>query len=283
MEKKNKVWLITGAGRGLGLDIAKAALAAGHNVVATGRNPEKVKQSLGSAENLLVVKLDILKLVDAQTAIEETIKQFGKLDVLVNNAANFYAGYFEELTPDEINRQLNTSLIGPMNVTRAALPVMRKQRAGNIITISSLAGFVGVEFGSAYAASKFGIEGWMQSLQPEVKPFGINTTIVNPGFFRTELLTDDSTQYASNPIDDYKDRRIQQMEFWKGANGNQPGDPEKLADALIQIASLPEPPLRFVAGADAVGGAENAASLLQQQAVAFRDLSTSLAFDNVEA
>lgn len=280
MENKNKVWLITGAGRGLGLHITKAALAAGHKVVATGRNREKVKQALGSADNLLVVNLDILKLTDAQSAIEETVKQFGKLDVLVNNAANFYAGYFEEQTPDEISLQLNTSLIGPMNVTRAALPVMRKQRSGHIITISSLAGFVGVEFGSAYAASKFGIEGWMQSLHPEVKPFGINTTIVNPGFFRTELLTDDSTQYAVNIIDDYKERRIQQMEFWKGANGKRPGDPKKLADALIQIASQQEPPLRFVAGADAIAGAENAASLLQQQAGAFRELSSSLGFDN---
>jgi NAD(P)-dependent dehydrogenase (short-subunit alcohol dehydrogenase family) len=277
---ESKVWLITGAGRGLGLDIAKAALAAGHKVVATGRNREKVTQSLGSAENLLVVKLDILRQGEAESAVEETVKRFGKVDVLVNNAANFYAGFFEELTPEEIDRQLTTSLIGPMNVTRAVLPVMRKQRAGHIITISSLAGFVGVEFGSAYAASKFGIEGWMQSLEVEIKPFGINTTIVNPGFFRTELLTDDSTKYAANPIDDYNERRIQQMEFWKGANGKQPGDPKKLASALIQIASQPEPPLRFVAGADAVGGAQHAASVLQQQTAAFPELSSALAYDN---
>jgi NAD(P)-dependent dehydrogenase (short-subunit alcohol dehydrogenase family) len=264
----SKVWLITGAGRGLGADIAKAALAAGHSVVATGR-----------AENLLVVKLDILKSEDAVSAVEETIKRFGRIDVLVNNAANFYAGYFEEQTPQEIEHQLTTSLIGPMNVTRTVLPIMRKQRAGHIMTISSSAGFTGIEFGSAYAASKFGIEGWMQSLHPEVSPFGLKTTIVNPGFFRTELLTDNSTKYAtSNPIEDYKERRIAQMEFWKGANGKQPGDPAKLADALIDIASLPEPPLRFVAGADAVGTAEHAASTLHQQAVAFRQLSSSLAF-----
>ena len=157
---------------------------------------------------------------------------------------------------------------------------MRKQKAGHVITISSSAGFVGVEFGSAYAASKFGIEGWMQSLQPEVKPFGISTTIINPGFFRTELLTDDSTQYAtSNPIEDYKERRIKQMEFWKGANGKQPGDPAKLAKAIVQIANIPEPPLRFVAGADAVGGAEHAGELLKQQAGAMRELSTSLSLE----
>jgi NAD(P)-dependent dehydrogenase (short-subunit alcohol dehydrogenase family) len=278
--KNSNVWLITGAGRGLGLDIAKAALAAGHNVVATGRNPKKVAKAIGSSESLLVVQLDILKSDEAKAAIDQAVNRFGRIDVLVNNAANFYAGYFEEQTPEEMERQLTTSLIGPMNVTRAALPVMRKQKSGHIITISSSAGFVGIEFGSAYAASKFGIEGWMQSLQPEVKPFGINTTIVNPGFFRTELLTEDSTQYASsNPIEDYKERRIKQMEFWKGANGKQPGDPAKLAKALIEIAGLPEPPLRFVAGADAVQGAEHAASVLQQQSVAFRELSCSLAFD----
>jgi NAD(P)-dependent dehydrogenase (short-subunit alcohol dehydrogenase family) len=277
---ESKVWLITGAGRGLGLDIARSALEAGHKVVATGRIPEKVAKALGSFENLLVVKLNILKPTEAKSAIEETVKRFGRVDVLVNNAANFYAGYFEELTPDEFNLQLTTSLIGPMNVTRAVLPVMRMQRSGHIITISSSAGFVGIEFGSAYAASKFGIEGWMQSLHPEVKPYGINTTIVNPGFFRTELLTEESTKYAGNPIADYEERRVKQMEFWKGANGKQPGDPSKLAKALLQIASLPEPPLRFVAGADAVSTAEDSGKLLQQQAGAFRDLSTSLAFDN---
>jgi len=278
--KAGKTWLVTGAGRGLGLDIAKAALAAGHNVVATGRNPDKVARAIGNYQNVLVVKLDILNPGDAAAAVDETIKRFGQLDVLVNNAANFYAGYFEEQTSEEIERQLTTSLMGPMNVTRAVLPVMRKQRSGHIMTISSSAGFVGIEFGSAYAASKFGVEGWMQSLHPEVNPFGIATTIVNPGFFRTELLTDDSTQYAtSNLIEDYEERRIKQMEFWKAANGKQSGDPAKLAKVLIEIASLPEPPLRFVAGADAVGGAEHAASLLQQQATAFRELSGSLAFD----
>ncbi|MEJ1240570.1 SDR family oxidoreductase [Chryseolinea sp. T2] len=283
MKKENdsKVWLITGAGRGMGLDIANAALAAGHKVVATGRNPEKVSKAIGNSKNLLVLKLDILKSEEAKSSIAKCTEHFGRLDVLVNNAANFYAGYFEEQTPEEIEKQITTSLMGPMNVTRAALPVMRKQRDGLIITISSSAGFAGVEFGSAYTASKFGIEGWMQSLQPEIKPFGINTMIVNPGFFRTELLTDDSTQYASsNPIDDYRERRIKQMEFWKGANGKQPGDPAKLAKALIQLASLPQPPLRFVAGADAVGSAEHAASELKQQAGAFRELSSSLSFED---
>ncbi len=182
-----KIWFITGASRGMGADFAKAALAAGHAVVATGRSTDAVAKAVGESDDLLVVKLDVTSLADAEAAARAAVDRFGRIDVLVNNAANFYAGYFEELTPEQIDRQLSTSLIGPMNVTRAVLPVLRKQRSGHIITISSSAGLAGFEFCSAYAASKFGLEGWMESLQPEVAPFGITTTVVNPGFFRTEL------------------------------------------------------------------------------------------------
>jgi NAD(P)-dependent dehydrogenase (short-subunit alcohol dehydrogenase family) len=176
----SKVWFITGAGRGMGVDITRAALAAGHQVVASGRNTDAVAQAVGASHDLLVVKLDITSHSDAEAAVRAALDRFGRIDTLVNNAANFYAGYFEELTPEHIERQLATSLIGPMNVTRAVLPVMRKQRSGHIISISSSAGLVGAEFCSAYAASKFGLEGWMESLQAEVAPFGINTTIINP-------------------------------------------------------------------------------------------------------
>src|SRR5713226_4936133 len=276
-----KVWIITGAGRGMGVDIAKAALAAGHNVVATGRKTEKVAESLGTSANLLIVKLDVTNPADAESAVEAAVDRFGRIDVLVNNAASFYAGFFEELSPEQMERQLSTSLIGPMSVTRAVLPVMRKQRSGQIISISSSAGLVGFEFGTAYAASKFGLEGWMQSLQAEVEPFGIDTIIVNPGFFRTELLTEESTNYAARPIEDYNERRAQQMLFWKDQNGQQSGDPAKLAQALITISSQEKPPRRFIAGADAIGAAEQVVAVLQQQIDAFRDLSTSLAFDEV--
>jgi hypothetical protein len=141
--------------------------------------------------------------------------------------------------------RLATSLIGPMNVTRAVLPVMRK-RFGHIISISSSAALSGFEFGTAYAASKFGLEGWMESLHAEVAPFGITTTIVNPGFFRTELLTEQSTNYAEPSIEDYDERRAKQLEFWKAQNGQQSGDPAKLARALIVIASQEPPPRRFM-------------------------------------
>jgi NAD(P)-dependent dehydrogenase (short-subunit alcohol dehydrogenase family) len=276
----SKVWFITGAGRGMGVDIAKAALAAGHQVVATGRNIEKVAAALGKSENLLIVKLDITNPAEAESATQSSLDKFGRIDVLVNNAANFYAGFFEELTPDQMDRQLSTSLIGPMNVTRAILPTMRKQRSGLIITISSTAGLIGFEFGTAYAASKFGLEGWMQSLQAEIEPFGIDTITVNPGFFRTELLTEESTNFAEGTIEDYNEGRAKQMAFWKGYNGQQSGDPAKLAKALITLAGQENPPRRFLAGADAVSTAEQVATTLQQQTEAYRALSSSLAYDD---
>jgi NAD(P)-dependent dehydrogenase (short-subunit alcohol dehydrogenase family) len=261
------------------VDITKAALAAGHQVIATGRDTDKVAKALGKSGDLLIVKLDITKPADAESAVKAAIDRFERIDVLVNNAANFYAGFFEELSPEQMERQLSTSLVGPMNVTRAILPIMRKQRSGLIITISSTAGLVGFEFGTAYAASKFGLEGWMQSLQAEVEPFGINTITVNPGFFRTELLTEESTKFAERPIEDYNERRAKQMEFWKGYNGQQSGDPAKLAKALITISNQEKPPRRFIAGADAVSTAEQVAATLRQQTDAYRELSSSLAYD----
>jgi NAD(P)-dependent dehydrogenase (short-subunit alcohol dehydrogenase family) len=277
-----KIWFITGAGRGLGVDIAKAALAAGNTVVATGRNPDAVAEAVGEADDLLVVKLDVTSTADAEAAVQAAVDRFGGIDVLVNNAGNFEAGYFEELTPEQIERQLATTLVGPMNVTRAVLPVMRKQRSGQIISISSTAGFTGFEFCSAYAASKFGLEGWTESLQHEVAPFGITTTIVNPGFFRTELLTKESVTYAEPSLEDYADRNAEQLRWWNAQSGQQPGDPAKLAQALLTIADEEQPPLRFIAGADAIGLAEQKVADLQAQIDAHRDLSTSLAINELE-
>ena len=275
-----KVWFITGAGRGMGADFAKAALAAGHAVVATGRNTDAVSKALGPSNDLLVAKLDVTKHADAEEAVRAAVDRFGRIDVLVNNAASFYAGYFEELTPEQFERQLSVSLIGPMNVTRAVLPVMRKQRAGHIISISSSAGLAaGFDFVSAYAASKFGLECWMESLHAEVAPFGITTTVVNPGFFRTELLTEQSTNYAEPSIKDYDERRGPLVEYWKSQNGQQSGDPAKLARALIALASQQPPPRRFIAGADAIATAEQKIADLKTQIEANLGLSTSLAFD----
>jgi NAD(P)-dependent dehydrogenase (short-subunit alcohol dehydrogenase family) len=273
----SKTWFITGAGRGMGVEFAKAALGAGHNVVATGRNPDAVANVVGEADALLVVTLDVTSPHDAEAAVEAAVDRFGRIDVLVNNAASFEAGFFEELTPEQIERQLAVSLIGPMNVTRAVLPAMRRQRSGHVVTISSLAGLVGGEYTSAYAASKFGIDGWMESLAAEIAPFEIHTTVVNPGFFRTELLTEESTNYAPATIEDYAERNAAMREFWASMNGKQPGDPAKLAQALLTIVDQEQPPFRLIAGADAITVAEQKLAERQQQIDAYRDLSTSLA------
>src|SRR4249919_576468 len=229
-----KVWLVTGAGRGLGVDIAEAALAAGHDVVATGRNPETVIAAVGAHDDLLVVALDVTDPASAAFAVQATVDRFG-----------------------------------------------RAQRSGLIVTISSTAGIVGGEFLTAYAASKFGVEGWMESLAPEVAPFGIRTMLVEPGFFRTELLSPESTKYAESSIEDYAERAAQTITAWQSMNGRQGGDPAKLADALIHLAALDEPPLRFPAGADAVATFENRAKLLLELADANRDLSSNLDHDDV--
>lgn len=280
----SKVIFVTGAGRGLGTDIAREALAAGHQVVATGRRPEEVEKALGGPQdNLLVTKLDITSQEDAETAAQAAVDRFGRIDVLINNAGNFFAGYFEEITPAQMRQQIETNLFGPMNVTRAVLPVMRRQRAGHIITLSSSAGLIGQEFCVAYAASKFGVEGWMESLRYDVEPYNIHTTVVEPGFFRTELLVDGSTIWPEPTIDDYAERTTATIAAWKGMNGHQTGDPAKLARALLTIADQEKPLLRFVAGADAIEGAEAKARELLAQAEASRELGGDLAYGDTTA
>ena len=278
---EKKVWFVTGAGRGMGVDIARAALAAGNAVVATARNTHTVTAALGQDDDILGVKLDVTDPAGAQAAVAAAVDRFGRIDVLVNNAGNFYAGFFEEISPEDFRAQIETTLFGPVNVTRAVLPVMRAQRSGLVVAISSTAGIVGQEFCTAYAASKFGVEGWMESLSPEVAPFGIRTMLVEPGFFRTELLSPESTNYAKPSLDDYAKRTEQTVAAWKGMNGQQGGDPAKLANALVQLAGQDEPPLRFVAGADAVETVEKKAKDLLAQADAYRELSSNLAHDDV--
>jgi len=278
--KESQVWLITGAGSGIGLEIAKAALAAGNKVVATGRDASKVTKAIGgSANNLLVVKMDVTNPKEIDTRVNSAIEKFGTIDVLVNNAGNFYAGFFEELSQGQVERQIATNLFGPMNVTRAVLPFMRKSKSGHIISISSTAGLVGYELCSAYAASKFGLEGWMESLQIEVAPFGIHATIVDPGFFRTNLLEPSSTIWSELQLEDYAARIAVLRPWWESMSGKQGGDPAELAAALLKIASENTPPKRWMAGADSIAEAERKAKELQDQANAYRELSSSLAYE----
>ena len=277
---EKKVWFVTGASRGLGLDIAKAALAAGHAVVATGRDAAKVAAAIGRHDDLLAITLDVTRPSDAQTAVEAAVAKFGRIDILVNNAGNFFAGFFEELSPEQVREQIETLLFGPMNVTRAALPMMRRQRSGLLITISSTAGIAGQMFCTAYAAAKFGVEGWMESLAPEIAPFGIRTMLVEPGFFRTELLSSNSTTYAQPRIDDYAERTREIVTAWQGMDGKQGGDAAKLANALVKLVALKEPPVRFAAGSDAMQTFEAKANTLLAQAKAHRELSASLAHED---
>ena len=263
----------------MGVDIAKAALAAGNAVVATGRNPERVREALGEAPDLLVVRLDITDAAEAQAAVRTAVDRFGRVDVLVNNAGNFIAGFFEEISPEQFRWQIETNMFGPMNVTRAVLPVMRVQKSGLVVAISSTGGLIGQEFCTAYSASKFGIEGWIESLAPEVAPFGIRTMVVEPGFFRTDLLTPESTNYAQSTIEDYAERTKRTVENWKAMNGKQGGDPAKLAKALVALSDQDEPPVRWVAGADAVEAVEKKAQDLLAQVDAYRDVSSDLAHD----
>lgn len=277
----SKVYFITGAARGMGVDFVRAALAAGHRVVATGRRSEAVAKAVGAdtagaPDDLLVVRLDVTDPADAEAAVRAAVARFGRIDVLINNAASFQAGFFEEVSPEQFWAQMEVNFFGALNVTRAVLPVMRWQHSGQVVAISSTAGVVAGEFGSAYAASKFALEGWMEALRPEVAPFGITTTVVEPGMFRTELLEKASTIWPALSIPDYAPRTAELIPMWEGMNGKQSGDPAKLARALVTLLDSPAPPERWAAGADAVQGITQKAELLRQQANAFPEVSTTL-------
>jgi NAD(P)-dependent dehydrogenase (short-subunit alcohol dehydrogenase family) len=232
----------------------------------------------------LAITLDITDSDAASAAAQAAVERFGRIDVLVNNAGNNYAGYFEEISPAQFRAQMETNFFGALNVTRAVLPIMRKQRSGHVITITSTAGLVGLEFCAAYAPSKFALEGWMESLRYDVEPYGIGTTVVEPGYFRTELLAEGASSiWPELSIDDYAERTAQTIAAFKSMDGTQPGDPAKLAAGLVTLADSPKPPRRWVAGADAMAAAEQKAHELLEQIDAHRELSASLSHENVDA
>jgi len=244
-----KTWFITGAGRGLGAEIAKAALAAGDRVVAAGRNRAAVSDRLGpNRDRLLSVELDVNNEAQAQAAVDAAVARFGTIDVLVNNAGYGHLGLFEETSEQDVQAQFGTNLFGVFSVTRTVLPVMRAARAGRIFNVSSLAGMRGTAFGSLYCASKFALEGFSESLAQEVAPFGILVTIVEPGPFRTDFLSAESIRFGAHALADYDERRPALRASFEQRDGRQPGDPAKLASAVVRLAGEPAPPMRFVAG-----------------------------------
>ncbi len=248
-----KTWFITGATRGFGVEIAKAALRAGDRVVATGRKLASVAASVGrDSDQLLCLELDVCDSEKPRAAVRTAVEKFGGIDVLVNNAGYGHLGFFEENTPADVEAQFETNVFGVFNVTRAALPVMRAARQGFIYNMSSVAGVRGNEFGSLYSASKFALEGFSESLAKEVAPFGIAVTIVEPGPFRTDFLTNESLRYGGNTIAYYDERRVKVRASFEVRNHKQPGDPVKLADAMVRLSREAKPPLRFAAGAFAV-------------------------------
>jgi NAD(P)-dependent dehydrogenase (short-subunit alcohol dehydrogenase family) len=274
-----KVWFVTGASRGMGASFVQAALAAGHAVVGTARRPDDVIASVGEHKALMAVRLDVTSVDEATSAVDAAVERFGRIDVVVNSAGASFKGFFEEMSPPQVDQQLAVNLLGPMNVTRAVLPVMRRQRSGHVVAISSGAGLMGFEYSSVYAASKAGLEGWMSALSQEVAPFGIGTTIVNPGFFRTGLASPESLVWPEVTIDDYTERSAAQRAWWQSQDGHQPGDPDKLAEALVALVREVPPPRRFIAGGDVLALGERKIAELRTEMDAYRELSASLVVD----
>jgi NAD(P)-dependent dehydrogenase (short-subunit alcohol dehydrogenase family) len=254
----------------------KAALGAGDKVVATGRDPKKMEQAFGAGrDRLLALELDVTREEQAPPAVEAALRQFGGIDVLVNNAGYGHLGVFEESTDDEVRRQFATNVFGMMTVTRAVLPVMRRQRGGRIINISSVAGLRG-GFGAAlYCSSKFAVEGFTQSLAAEVAPFGVHVTAVSPGYIRTDFLDPTSVRYTDGVIPDYAAAVANMRAFYQNRSHNQAGDPTKLAAVIVHLASIEDPPVSFVAGSDAVALATEIFKKGQARVEAWRDLSVS--------
>jgi len=275
-----KVWFITGASRGMGAEFAKAALDAGDSVVATSRSAESIPRALGVSEQLLPFTLDVTRLADAEKAIDAAVRRFGRIDVLVNNAGYGLCGALEECSAEETLAQYQTNVFGLINVTRAALPVLRAQRTGHIVNISSVGGFRADAGISAYCGTKFAVEGLSEALAKELAPLGIRVTIVEPGYFRTDLLAPDALQYAAKEISDYTETAGAVRESVPAMHGKQPGDPRKLALALLSIVNSSDPPLRFLAGSDAVSMFEHKLEEARIDLDQWRDLSISLAYDN---
>jgi NAD(P)-dependent dehydrogenase (short-subunit alcohol dehydrogenase family) len=270
-----KSWLITGASRGLGVEIAKAALDAGDCVMATGRDPGLVLEALGGErECLMVAQLDVTRSGDARAAVEAAVERFGGIDVLVNNAGYGHLGFFEESTAQDIRAQFDSNVFGLMEVTREVLPAMRGARAGHIFNMSSLAGIRGSAFSSVYCASKFAVEGFSEALAEELAPFGIHVTIVEPGPFRTDFLSRRSLRVGTAALADYDPARDRIRASFEARNGRQAGDPARLACALVALANDPMPPLRFVAGTAASDAALHKLERMRADIDVWRALSS---------
>lgn len=273
-----RTWLITGASRGFGTLITQQALAAGDAVIATARNPEDIQARLGQHPNLLAVRLDVTREEDAHAAVAAGIRHFGQIDVLVNNAGFGVLGAVEETSASETERLFATNVFGLLNLTRAVLPHMRRQRSGHVINISSLGGYQAYMGWGVYGSTKFAVEGISEALHQELAPLGIKVTVVEPGFFRTDFLDDQSLVKTALELPDYAATVGVMRHYAEAANHAQPGNPAKLAEALLAVANATNPPLRLALGSDAVARIEAKNSAVEQELAQWRDLSLSTDF-----
>jgi NAD(P)-dependent dehydrogenase (short-subunit alcohol dehydrogenase family) len=272
-----KVWFITGAGGGIGAAIAIAALRNGDDVVVTDRNTEAMSERFAKfGKQVLSLRLDVTEEREASAAVSAAVARFGGIDVLVNNAGYGHFGIFEETDDTDARRQFGVNFFGMLNVTRVVLPVMRTRRSGRIFNLSALGGLIGYANLSLYSASKFAVEGFSESLALEVSPFGIQVTIVAPGFMRTEFLAEGSLHQAPHRIADYSEAATQMGHFVKQNNGKQTGDPDKLGAALLHLASQDRAPMRFLAGSDAVALAGAKLQKMRDEFDSLADLSASI-------
>ncbi|MFC4701176.1 SDR family NAD(P)-dependent oxidoreductase [Glaciecola siphonariae] len=247
-----KVWFITGASRGLGLDMARAALRHGDKVVATARNAKGLVERFGEHKDLVALDMDVTNQQGITNAVTEAVKHFERIDVLVNNAGYGQMGRFETVSSRAIERQFAVNVFGVMDVTREVLPLMRKQKSGHIFNVSSIGGARGYAGSSVYCASKFTLEGWSEGLADELESFGIKVTIVEPGFFRTDFLDASSVSYGDIDIPVYADSNAEHKSMFDEISHAQAGDPAKLGDALVTLTREENPPMRFAAGSDAL-------------------------------
>jgi hypothetical protein len=276
--KANKVWMITGASRGFGALIARDALQRGERVVATARNPQTVIDALGAHPNLLAVRLDVTNESDAIAAAEHAIERFGRIDVLVNNAGYGLLGAVEEASADEVKAQFDTNVFGLLHVTRAVLPWMRRQGSGHVINISSVGGYAAYAGWGVYGATKFAVEGLTEALAQELAPLGIHATVVEPGFFRTNFLDASSLVSTKTNIAQYADTVGAMRSFAAGANYQQPGDPERLAQAILKLADSPTPPVRLPLGSDTIARLQQKNRLVEAELESWLDVAKSTDF-----
>jgi NAD(P)-dependent dehydrogenase (short-subunit alcohol dehydrogenase family) len=277
-----RAWFITGAARGIGFEILKAVLETGDNVVATARSSAgSLSDKLGNPENLQVVLLDVTDEQQAITAANQAVQKFGKIDVLVNNAGFGLLSAVEEATAEEVRKNFETNVFGLLNVTRAVLPHMRHKRSGHIINISSVGGLSGYIGWGVYGATKFAVEGLTESLALELAPLGIHATVVAPGFFRTEFLDASSLTRSSNIIPDYAETVGEMRTFATQVNKKQPGDPVKLARAIVQIANAEKPPVHLPLGKDSLQRYREKTADFEKDIEAWYDLITGTDHDDV--